>query len=95
MQRSKIFLHPSSYEGFSGVCQEALYAGAHVISFCKAMNHEIEHWHIVKDKEEMTEKAGMILRSGSAGFDPVLTYDINDSVNAVMNLFGYNEVITR
>jgi glycosyltransferase involved in cell wall biosynthesis len=27
MQRSKILLHPSSYEGFGIVCIEALYAG--------------------------------------------------------------------
>src|SRR6185312_4174287 len=40
MQRSKIFLHPSSYEGFSMACQEALYAGCHVISFCKPMEED-------------------------------------------------------
>lgn len=34
MQRAKLLLHPSSYEGFGIVCIEALYARAHVIS-CK------------------------------------------------------------
>ena len=29
MQRSKIFLHPSNYEGYGTVCLEALCAGAH------------------------------------------------------------------
>src|SRR6185295_12039608 len=29
MQRAKVFLHPSSYEGFGCVCLEALGAGAH------------------------------------------------------------------
>ena len=38
MQRTKIFLHPSSYEGFGVVCIEALHAGAHVISFVKPMD---------------------------------------------------------
>jgi len=33
MQRSKVFLHPSNYEGFSTVLSEALYAGVHVVSF--------------------------------------------------------------
>ena len=51
MQRAKVFLHPSSYEGFGCVCLEALHAGAHVISFCKPMNMQITHWHIVKDKD--------------------------------------------
>jgi len=45
MQRTKVFLHPSSYEGFGCVCLEALYGGAKVISFCKPMKNEIEHWH--------------------------------------------------
>jgi glycosyltransferase involved in cell wall biosynthesis len=37
MQASRIFLHTSSYEGFSSVCLEALYSGAHVISFCRPL----------------------------------------------------------
>ncbi|HTD92522.1 MAG TPA: glycosyltransferase, partial [Chitinophagaceae bacterium] len=32
MRRSKVFLHPSTYEGFSGVCLEAASLGASVIS---------------------------------------------------------------
>jgi len=35
MQRGKVFLHPSSYEGFGIVCIEALCSGAEVISFVK------------------------------------------------------------
>ena len=56
MQRTKIFLHTSNYEGFSTVCLEALYAGCHVISFIKPMQHDIDHWHIVKTKVEMIKK---------------------------------------
>src|SRR6476659_3871108 len=44
MQRAKVFLHPSSYEDFAGVCMEALCAGDHVISFCKPMNTDLPHW---------------------------------------------------
>ena len=61
MKRAKIFLHTSSYEGFSTVCLEALYAGCHVISFIKPMEHDIGHWHIVQSKEEMVKKAMEIL----------------------------------
>ena len=61
MQRAKVFLHPSSYEGFSGVCLEALYAAAHVISFCKPMKQDIAQWHIVQSREEMFEKTVSIL----------------------------------
>ncbi len=93
MQHSKILLHPSSYEGFSGVCQEALFAGAHVISFCRAMNRKINHWHIVNNAEEMKAKAIELLTS-PINYDPIEVNPISNSVRLVMKLFDYNEVIT-
>jgi hypothetical protein len=91
MQRTKVFLHPSSYEGFSGVCLEALSAGAHVISFCKAMKQEIEHWHITGSKEEMKQKTLDILQGPNADHSPGFPFLMSDSVNAVMRLFEYAE----
>lgn len=87
MQQSKIFLHPSSYEGFSMVCLEALYAGCHVISFCKPMNVEFDHWHIVKTKEEMMEKTLQILSCPPFQYKSVMPYSINETAKAVMQLF--------
>jgi glycosyltransferase involved in cell wall biosynthesis len=88
MSQSKILLHPSSYEGFSGVCQEALGAGAHVISFCRAMNHSINHWHIVRTKEEMILKSFEILNSPQTEFTPMLDYLISQTSKKIMSLFG-------
>ncbi|HCN82244.1 MAG TPA: hypothetical protein DIT07_01300 [Sphingobacteriaceae bacterium] len=87
MQRSKIFLHPSSYEGFSGACLEALYAGAHVISFCNPMDKKISHWHIVHNKEEMIQKVIAILNNPNVDYSPVLPFSMDDSAKAVMQLF--------
>ena len=87
MQQSKIFLHPSSYEGFSMVCLEALYAGCHVISFCKPMNVDFDHWHIVKTEEEMIEKALQILSCSGVEYKSVMPYSINDTAKSVMDLF--------
>lgn len=87
MKRSKILLHPSSYEGFSGVCQEALAAGAEVISFCRAMNHEIEHWHIVSSKEEMILKVIDLLSEVAHQAKPVLTFSMNDTVKKMLALY--------
>ena len=87
MQQSKIFLHPSSYEGFSMVCLEALYAGCHVISFCKPMNVDFDHWHIVKTREEMIEKTLQILSCPSFQYKSVMPYSINETAKAVMQLF--------
>ena len=87
MQRSKILLHPSSYEGFGMVCLEALYSGAHVISFVKPMNHEIKNWHIVKTKKEMIAKASELLHKKDILHERVMVYSIEDSVKKIMTLF--------
>jgi glycosyltransferase involved in cell wall biosynthesis len=89
MQRAKILLHPSSYEGFGTVCLEALYAGAHVISFVRPMYHEIKNWHIVKTKEEMAEKALKLLQDPHTKYETVLPYTNEEAVEKVLRLFGY------
>ena len=92
MQRTKIFLHTSNYEGFSTVCLEALYAGCHVISFIKPMQRDIDHWHIVQTKEEMITKALYLLNDAATQYKSVYLYSMDESAKSVMNLFGYNEV---
>ncbi len=87
MQRSKIFLHTSNYEGFGAVCIEALYAGCHVISFVQPMKQEIPHWHYVKNQEEMIEKCLDILNSNETQYFPVEPFLIEDSVKKIMQLF--------
>jgi glycosyltransferase involved in cell wall biosynthesis len=87
MQRAKVLLHPSSYEGFSGVCLEALYAGAHVISFCKAMTQEIEQWHIVRSKEEMKEKAASVLKDPATIYKRVTFASMEDIAKKMIGLF--------
>ena len=86
MQRAKILLHPSSYEGFGCVCLETLYAGAHVISFCKPMDVQITHWHIVKDKERAISKALRILSDQHTEYSPANGFSINNTVAAMINL---------
>lgn len=87
MQQSKIFLHTSYYEGFSTVCLEALYAGAHVISFCNPVTAPIPHWHIVSNEEEMLEKLLELLGSSLLQHDPIMPYSMHDSAKKVMELF--------
>lgn len=86
MQRAKLFLHTSSYEGFGMVCIEALYAGCEVISFNRVMKEDIERWHIVEDKEEMHRKVYQLLNTLN---EPVkaLPFTISQSVDKVIRLF--------
>jgi glycosyltransferase involved in cell wall biosynthesis len=86
MQRSRIFLHTSSYEGLGMVCLEALYAGAHVISFCKPFNRQIPHWHIVRTKEEMLDKLLELLET-PLDHEPVIPFWMKDTAAKVMGLY--------
>lgn len=86
MQHARLLIHPSSYEGFSGACMEALYAGAHVISFCKPMKGPIDHWHIVNSKEEMVELTANLLQLPLADFTNVLYNRIEDAAANMMQL---------
>ncbi len=88
MQRSKIFLHPSCYEGFSMSCLEAVYAGCHVISFCKPMQEDIEHWHVVKTKESMVAKALELLAQPKLEYKTVMPYSIDESAKSIMKLYS-------
>lgn len=87
MQKAKIFLHPSSYEGFSTVCLEAIYAGAKVISFVQPMHHNIDNWLIVKTKEEIIEKAIKILEKKNEIFASKLVYSLQENVKTILTLF--------
>ncbi|AXY75677.1 glycosyltransferase [Paraflavitalea soli] len=87
MQRSKIFLHTSRSEGCSTVCLEALYAGAHVISFCYPFDHPVPHWHVVTDAAAMESKAIEILQDASTEYERVLSHSMNDSARTIMELF--------
>lgn len=87
MRHTKIFLHTSSYEGFSTVCAEALRAGAHVISFCKPMENDFKHWHIVNTKKEMIMKTITLLKDPNRDHSPVSTCNIHETVSRIMQLF--------
>lgn len=85
MQQSRILLHPSSYEGYSSACLEALYAGCHVISFTRAENRGIDHWHIVSTIEEMNARASALLEEND--FTPVLVHTMEKSAWEIIKEF--------
>ena len=87
MQHSKIFLHPSNYEGFGAVLSEALYSGAQVISFCKPMDKDYRHHHVVNNIDEMNAKLLSILKSKKTAHEPVLTCTIQQVAKNMISLF--------
>jgi glycosyltransferase involved in cell wall biosynthesis len=87
MQRAKVFLHPSAYEGFGSVLAEALYAGAHVVSFCKPMAKDYRHHHVVKNFEEMNMEILSILKKTHREHDRVLVCPIQQVAKNMISLF--------
>ncbi|MCQ6959067.1 glycosyltransferase [Mucilaginibacter aquariorum] len=88
MQRSKILLHTSAYEGFGYVNLEALYAGASVVSFVKPMDKPILNWHIVDNEQHMLRKVKAILSDTKHSPRAILPYNVTDTAKAMMKLFG-------
>ena len=88
MQRSRVFLHPSSFEGFSTVCLEAHFAGAEVISFHQPQHDITPGWHIVNSLEEMISQTVIALRKEKTGSPLLCPYLMEDSVKKMMQLFG-------
>jgi len=87
MQQSKIFLHPSSYEGFGFVLSEALYAGAHVLSFCRPMNNIFKHHQVVISEAAMIDEVDKILSATVADHSAVLNFSIEETCSKVMSLY--------
>ena len=87
MQRSRIFLHPSSYEGFSTVCLEARAAGAEVVSFCQPVKRAIAGWHIVTTPQEMYDKLHRLMQQDEMTI-PKIEYKMEDSAERMALLFG-------
>lgn len=87
MQRSKILLHPSGYEGFGNVCLEALYAGCHVASFVQPVHQPVLHWHIAAGEAEMKALLIQLLQQAPEVYERVLVYRMEDNVKDFMRLF--------
>ena len=94
MQRAKIFVHPSSYEGLGVVCLEALHAGAQVVSFVRPMNAEIKNWHVAHAQGDMLNIVKALLQNPALDHTPVTPYLVADACKAMMKLFGYKEFAT-
>lgn len=87
MKQSKILLHTSAYEGFGTVCTEALYAGAHVVSFCKPLDKKNPCWYTVENKEEMLIIVKRLLSDVHLRHNNIMVQHIDDTANRALALF--------
>lgn len=89
MQRSRILLHTSCYEGYSTVLSEALYAGCHVVSLVNGMNVRPPQHHVPDNAEHLPDIIKELLNDPNLQHEPVLVYPIQTVTAKVAALFGH------
>jgi glycosyltransferase involved in cell wall biosynthesis len=87
MQRTKVFLHPSSFEGFGLVISEALYAGAKVVSFCKPMRSAFKNQFVVTSQTEMIQMTNEILNETNCYYENIITCPIEETCRKILSLY--------
>jgi glycosyltransferase involved in cell wall biosynthesis len=87
MQKSKIFLHTSNYEGFAQVILEALYAGAQVVSWVEPMKAPFEHWEIIRREEDMIPTLNKLLNLRDPIRKSIFPYSIQGTVQNILDLY--------
>jgi glycosyltransferase involved in cell wall biosynthesis len=87
MNRSKLFLHTSSYEGNSTVLMEALFSGCLVISSQSLSNNTIENLHVKKNKEDLVNCVLQFIKQNKPR-ERITFNSMDNSAKKVMKLFN-------
>jgi glycosyltransferase involved in cell wall biosynthesis len=87
MQRSKIFVHPSKFEGFGFVFAEALVNGMNIISFNVGCAQQHPKWFIAKDESEFKKIMERLLYA-ELEFNPVNIFPMRETINKYASLYG-------
>lgn len=89
MQRSKIFIHPSTFEGSGYVFAEALVNGMNIVSFNVGYAQKHPKWFIANDESEF-KKITKRLLSAELEFNPVNIFPMRDTINKYASIYGLN-----
>ncbi len=85
--RAKILLHPSTYEGYSTACLEALHAGCFVVSFTSPGNIHTDRWQVAGSFDQLIERCNALLSAPDLPYEPVSVNTIKDSAEKFLQLF--------
>jgi glycosyltransferase involved in cell wall biosynthesis len=87
MQRSKIFVHPSLFEGSGYVFAEALANGMNIVSFNVGYAQNNPKWFIVKDEEEFIKTVKKLLND-KLDFSPANIFSLKETIKRYASVYG-------
>ena len=93
MQRSRIFIHPSKFEGSGYVFAEALVNGMNIVSFNVGYAREHNKWFIAKDEEDFIGITKKLINS-ELYFKPFNLFPLNETVNRYASLYGIEQKVS-
>ena len=86
MQQSKIFIHPSKFEGSGYVFAEALANGMNIVSFNVGYAKQSDKWFIAKDDMDFASITHKLL-SSRLNYEPQNIFPISETVNKYYQLY--------
>jgi len=87
MNRSKVFLHTSDYEGNSTVLMEALYSGCYTFSTCPLSNSGTNHLQICKTRADFVTQMAGKLKQQNWAWQRVTFNTMDRSAAKIVDLF--------
>jgi len=89
MKQSKIFVHPSKFEGSGFVFAEALANGMNIVSFNVGYAKQSEKWLIAKDDNEFIYHTKKLL-SAKLSYEPLNNFPISETLHNYHQLYKLN-----
>ena len=87
MQRSKILVHPSTFEGFGYVFAEALVNGMNIVSFDVGAAHRHPKWFVAKSEEDFMNIVKNLL-TDSLDYNSVNLFPLKETVERYASIYG-------
>jgi 1,2-diacylglycerol 3-alpha-glucosyltransferase len=87
MQKSKILIHPSKFEGFGFVFAEALANGMNIVSFDVGIAQENQKWTIAKDEKDFISITKKLLRE-KLSYNPINLFPLQETVDRYFALYN-------
>jgi glycosyltransferase involved in cell wall biosynthesis len=89
MKKSKIFIHPSKFEGSGFVFAEALANGMYIVSFNVGYAKQSEKWLIADDENEFISHTKKLLFS-KLSYEPLNIFPVSETVHKYQQLYNLN-----